>query len=286
MKLINGKKIAEKIKDDLVYSIAETCDVVNGTRPSLAIILVGERPDSKLYVNLKEEEAKKVGIDTNLYQSDDDIPENKLIEIIEFLNNDPEIDAILIQLPLPKHINTDKIINTINPEKDADGFHKENLNNFLKSKNKETIPPVYAVVIEILNNIKYNLENKQVTIISNSEIFGNNLARVLEYYKASVSVTTASDKKLSNTTKKADVLISAAGIPGLITKEHIKKDAVLIDIGITKKDGKILGDINKESVEEKASHLTPVPGGVGPITIAMLFKNTLRLHLNKLKKSK
>ena len=284
MKIIDGKKIAETIKDKLVINVAEKCDVANGERPNLAIILVGERPDSKLYVNLKIEEAKKVGIDTHLYECDNDTKEEKLIELIQFLNSDPQIDAILIQLPLPKHFDTNKIILTLNPNKDADGFHPKNLESFLETKNQSSIPPVYAVVLEILNNIKCDLKNKKICIISNSEIFGKNLATVLKCYEAKVSLANPNNDNLTEKTKKADILISAVGIPGLIKKEHVKKDAILIDIGISKKDSKILGDIDSNSVKNLASYITPVPGGVGPITIAMLFKNTLRLHLKNQKR--
>ncbi|MBL7058327.1 bifunctional 5,10-methylenetetrahydrofolate dehydrogenase/5,10-methenyltetrahydrofolate cyclohydrolase [Patescibacteria group bacterium] len=283
MKIIDGNKIAERIKDEITIKITEACGVFSAVRPSLAIILVGEREDSKLYVALKEKEAIRVGIDTHVYRCDEIITEEKLIELVEFLNNDDQVDAILIQLPLPQHLNTNKIIETIKPEKDADGFHPKNLEKFLTTRDIKFMPPLYAVIMEILKDINFDVKEKQICIIANSKTFGDNLAKVLESYKAKVLITSANKENLSEKTSKADVLISAVGRPHFIKKDFIKKDAAIIDIGITKQDKKILGDVDSEDVEDVAGYLTPVPGGVGPITIAMLFKNTLRLYLERKK---
>lgn len=277
MKIIDGKQISEIIKDELAEKISKQCKKNNNNRPNLAIILVGNNEDSKLYVNLKEKEAKKIGIDTHIYKLNKEIKEQELIELIEFLNNDNIINAILIQLPLPAHIDTNKIIKTIKPEKDADGFHPENLANYLDTKNNSLMPPVYAVVAKILEDIKCDLKNKNATIIANSDTFGKNLGNVLKCLGANIIITDLGDDYIYDKTIKADILISAVGKPHFIKEQHIKKDAIIIDIGITKINNKIMGDIDSKSVQNKASHLTPVPGGVGPITIAMLFKNTLRL---------
>ncbi|MCX6800084.1 MAG: bifunctional 5,10-methylenetetrahydrofolate dehydrogenase/5,10-methenyltetrahydrofolate cyclohydrolase, partial [Candidatus Falkowbacteria bacterium] len=247
-------------------------------RPSLAIILVGQREDSMLYVNLKEKQAREVGIDTNLYRLDNDITEKKLIEAIQFLNQDESVHAILVQLPLPGHLDTDKIIATINPAKDADGFHPETIKKLLANCDLTNIPPLYNVVLQILKEINYNPNGKQVAIVANSLIFGNNLSHVLNCLGMTSQVILSGEENIQNKTKQADVLITAIGKPGFITKEFIKKGAAIIDIGITKKDQKILGDVNFESVKDIASYITPVPGGVGPITIAMLFKNILNLY--------
>ncbi len=274
MQIIDGKKLAEIIKDDLVKKIVKL-----GARPNLAIILVGKRQDSSLYVNLKEKEAKKVGIDTHLYRCPENITEQEILDIIEHLNKDELIDAILLQLPLPKNLNTDKIIKAIDPKKDVDGFHPENLKELTKTCNHENIvPPVFEVVLEMLKSINYRLEGKQVCVVANSDIFGKGLANVLECKQAKVEVIHGDDKNLKNKTSKADILITAVGKPKFIKKDMVKKDAVVIDVGITKEGKKVYGDVDFKDVKNKVGFIAPVPGGVGPMTIAMAFKNTLELY--------
>ena len=274
MQIIDGKKLAEIIKDDLIKKIVKL-----GARPNLAIILVGKRQDSSLYVNLKEKEAKKVGIDTHLYRCPENITEQEILDIIEHLNKDELIDAILLQLPLPENLNTDKIIKAINPNKDVDGFHPENLKKLLSTcDHKKFMPPVFEVVLEMLKSINYELKNKQVCIVSNSNIFGKSLAKVLECKQAKVEVIHGDDKNLKNKTSKADILITAVGKPEFIKKDMVKKDAVVIDVGITKEGKKVYGDVDFKDVKNKVGFIAPVPGGVGPMTIAMAFKNTLELY--------
>ena len=271
-KIIDGQKLAKEIKDDLVKKIVK----LNGKRPNLAIVLIGEREDSMLYVKLKEKEAKKVGIDTHLYKCSESTTEKEIIETIKYLNKDKIINGILIQLPLPKKFNTDKIIREINPNKDVDCFHPDNLKKL--NKNNKIISPVFSVVLYILNDINYNFKNKNICIISNSFIFGNNLAKILKQKSANITIVKFNDKNLQKTTKQADILISAIGKPKFIKKEFIKKGVIIIDIGIYKKGKKVYGDVDFNSVNKKASYISPVPGGVGPITIAMLFKNTFELY--------
>lgn len=280
-KIIDGKILAEKIKDEIV---AEIVKLNNGIpvaprRPHLAIILIGEREDSKLYVELKEREAKKVGIDTSIYRCPENIDEREVLDMIGTLNQDDLTDAILVQLPLPDGFDTDAIIRAINPKKDVDGFHPDNLEVLFKTCDHDHImPPVFMVVLEMLKSINYDLKGKQACIISNSEIFGQALARVLECRQAKAIAIHADDADLKNKTAHADLLVIAVGKPKFIKKDMVKKDAVVIDVGITKKDGKVCGDVDFEDVKEKASYITPVPGGVGPLTIAMAFKNTLELY--------
>jgi methylenetetrahydrofolate dehydrogenase (NADP+)/methenyltetrahydrofolate cyclohydrolase len=227
---------------------------------------------------MKEKEAKKIGIETNLYKFNKDSDEKEILKAIEYLNNDKNIDAILVQLPLPEKINTDKIISAISPEKDVDRFHPENQNTFLKSCNhNHVMPPVYATVLAMLKSIKFDLENKETVIIVNSEIFGNGLLKTLKCLGAKVKMINMKNKNLKKITSKADLLISAVGKPKFIKKEMIKNKAVIIDIGITKKGKSVFGDVDFNDVKNKASYISPVPGGVGPMTIAMLFKNTLSL---------
>jgi len=265
---IDGQKIAERIKDDVAQEIYK----LKGPRPNLAIILVGERPDSKLYVSLKEREAKKVGIDTHVYLFAETSSEDDLIATINFLNNDPEIDAILVQLPLPENFNADRIIANLDPEKDVDRFHPQNTND------TQILSPVFASILESLEDVKYKLDNRETAVIYNSLIFGQSLKNVLEKESVSVNLISSDDPALNVKTKTADIIISAIGRPHFIKADMIKADAVLIDVGITKIGNKILGDVDYESVKEKASYISPVPGGIGPITIACLFKNTLALY--------
>lgn len=280
LKLINGNIIAEKIKDDIVKEIVKL-----NNRPNLAIVLIGKREDSSLYVNLKEREAKKVGIDTHLYKCPENISENEALELISHLNKDPQIDGILVQLPLPKELNADKIISAINPEKDVDRFHPENLKILLSTcDHTHVMPPVFEVVLEILKEINFDIKNKNFCIISNSDIFGKSLGKVLECRGALATVVKSDADNLINKTKAADVLITAVGKKGCIKKEMIKNGAIIIDIGIIKEGKKVFGDVDFNSVKNKAAYITPVPGGVGPITITMAFKNTLALYKNKLKK--
>lgn len=274
-KIIDGQAIAEKIKDDIVAEILK----LEGKRPNLAIILIGDREDSRLYVALKEKEAKKVGIDTHIYRCPAAVSQAEIIAMIECLNNDELIDAILVQLPLPADFDTDKIIKAIDPTKDVDRFHPENLKKLLSTCDHEDVmPPVLKVVLKMLAEIKFDLKDKKACVIVNSDIFGKSLAHVLQCRGAEAVCASADEKNLGAKTSTADILISAVGRPQFIKKEIVKKGAVVIDIGITKENGKVHGDVDFADVKEKAAFITPVPGGVGPMTIAMLFLNTLELH--------
>ena len=275
MKIIDGKKLAEKIKDDIAKQIFK----LKGKRPNLAIILIGERPDSKLYVSLKEREAKKVGIDTHLYKCPGNISEQKVLEMIKCLNNDKTIDAILVQLPLPENIDTDTIIMALDPAKDIDGFHPDNLKKLLSDcEFNGFMPPVFATVLEMLKSITCDLKDKQVCIISNSDIFGKSLAYILKCRGAKTEMVKADEKKLADKTNQADILITAVGKPNFIKQKMIKQDAVIIDIGLNDINGKVVGDVDFEDVKDKVGYITPVPGGVGPMTIAMAFKNTFQAY--------
>lgn len=279
MILINGKKIAERIKDEIVAEIVKL-----GARPNLAIVLVGERDDSKLYVRLKEKQAKEVGIDTHLYRCAEDIAEAELISMIDFLNADETIDGILVQLPLPEGLNADKVIERIRPDKDVDGFHPLNLNKFLISCDNPDTPPIIGVILEIIKDINFDLQGKTAAAIVNSEIMGRAIKHTLECGGASCTILHQDDAELAPKTSKADLLISAIGAPRFITKEFIKPEAVIIDIGINSlPGGGVTGDVDAESVKDAAGFLTPVPGGVGPMTIALAFRNILRLFKEKAK---
>jgi methylenetetrahydrofolate dehydrogenase (NADP+)/methenyltetrahydrofolate cyclohydrolase len=261
LKLIDGKSIAEKIKDELFQKII----TLKGVRPNLAIIVVGEREDSKLYVSLKEREGRKVGIDTHIYRLSNTSSEQELLEVINFLNNDSLIDGILLQLPLPPQFNTNKIIASISPLKDVDGFHPQHPDYI--------VSPVIAAVQSCLTEAKISDNEKTVSIFYNSEVFLANLQKLLISQNYIILPTKDSNQ--------AKVIISALGEPKKITESMIKEGAVLIDIGITKIDDKVYGDVDFDSVKDKASYLTPVPGGIGPMTIAFLFKNVWEVFIRK-----
>lgn len=274
MKLIDGKLLAEKIKDGIAAEILGFA----GLRPGLAIILVGDRPDSMIYVGRKEKQAGTVGIDTHVYRCPENITQDELIATINFLNADENVDAILVQLPLPAGLDTDLVVNTIAPEKDVDGFTRQNLDLLMGASSETAIlPPVYAVIIAMLQSIDCPLAAKHVVLVANSDIFEGNLAEVLRRQGAVVTLTDTDDSELGENTRQADILISAIGRPHFITGDMVKEGAIIIDIGITMQDGKPLGDVDFDSVKDKVSFITPVPGGVGPMTIAMAFWNTLQI---------
>jgi methylenetetrahydrofolate dehydrogenase (NADP+)/methenyltetrahydrofolate cyclohydrolase len=282
MQIIDGKRIADKIKDEIVAEIllANNNDIHATARPNLALILVGNRADSELYVSLKEREAKKVGVDTHIYKFSDNTPQAEIEETIKFLNNDDMVDGILLQLPLPEKFNTDKIVELISPTKDVDRFHPENLKKLLQGEEK-ILPPLGQIVLEIFEDIKYDPEGKSACVIANSEIFGETMKKILEDRGVKTIIASADDNDLAEETIKADIIITAVGRAEFITKEYVKEGALIIDIGITKTEEGIFGDVNAESVKDKAGYLTPVPGGVGPITIATALKNTLEIWKNK-----
>jgi methylenetetrahydrofolate dehydrogenase (NADP+)/methenyltetrahydrofolate cyclohydrolase len=255
--LIDGKKIAERVKDEIAQEVYKRKEL----RPNLAIVLVGDREDSKLYVSLKEREGKKIGIYTHLYSLDAESSEEELLDVIDFLNRDKNIDGILVQLPLPKKFDTDKVINALDPKKDVDGFHPQKP-DYIKS-------PVIASVIKCLEEIKMNGEGKIACSLHHSDVFGKGLTEAL----IERGFTFISKEESS----KADLLITALGEPETIKKEMIKEGAVIIDIGITKVGDKVLGDVDFNDIKNKASYITPVPGGIGPMTIAYLFKNVLEV---------
>ncbi len=257
VKKIDGRTIAERVKDQ----IAQTIFDFKGPRPNLAIVLVGERADSKLYVSLKEREGKKVGVDTHLYEMAENTPETELLDVINFLNKDESVDGILVQLPLPSQFDADKIIAALDPKKDVDGFHAQHPDYVMS--------PVLASILACLEEIKFKATGKTACVLHNSEVFGLSVKKILEEQGLKVY--------LGEKSGEAAVLVSALGKPHFVKKEMIKDGAVLIDIGITTIEGKVLGDVDYEDVKDKASYITPVPGGIGPMTIAFLFKNALEI---------
>jgi len=265
MKIFNGKKEAEKILKDLKKKIEE-----EGKKPVLSIICVGKNPESELYIKNKKTSAKKVGIIVFCYRFDDGAKEEEIIRKIEKLNRYPSVHGIIVQLPLPKKFNTDKIINSVIPEKDVDGFHR--INRELLKEGKSFFSPVLPSALSVsLKKAIGNSREKKIVALTNSDIFGETLKIFFEEEGIKIKYLVG-DPGLD--LKKADVVISVCGKPNFIKENMIKTGAILIDAGIRVIEGKIIGDIDKESVKDKASFLSPVPGGIGPLTVAFLLKNT------------
>lgn len=283
MKIIDGKKIAEKIKDDIAKNVFEIVQKEQ-RRPALAIILAGGREDSKLYVSLKEKSAKEVGIDTSLYLIDENDSEKNIIDIIKFLNQDETVDGILVQLPLPKKFDTEKILPIINPLKDVDGFNV--------SEKKIFLSPVLMAIKYSLEKSKMRVENKKAFLFYNSEIFAQEVGAFLKELQVDFTRLAQKDlnimlesndglKEIQKKTQTSDIIISAMGKPEFIGKNFLRNGQVLIDIGISKKDNKVYGDIKFSETAELEGFVTPVPGGVGPMTVACLLKNVLQAYLSK-----
>ena len=275
LQLIDGRQLAENIKDN----IAENIYSLGGSRANLAIILVGQRPDSQLYVKLKQQEAKKVGIDTHFYGCPENISQAELLETIRFLNNDPLIDGILLQLPLPQHLDADEAVNAINPDKDVDGFTAENLNRLQNNQPQAIIPPVFGVVLKLIAEQELDLTGQLAIILGNSTIFGYHLADLIKQQGAEVEVYHRLDKNVQARLNQAKLIISALGRPLAVKIKQPQNNYLIIDIGITKKAKKVYGDVDLKSINPLINGwATPVPGGVGPLTIAMALNNTFLLY--------
>lgn len=272
--IIDGKLVSENIKNLIADKIENEV-----SKPSLTVIQVGDNPASSVYVKNKNLTAAKLGIVSNTINLSDNVKEDVLLDIIDSLNKDESIDGILVQLPLPKHIDENRVLESINPDKDVDGFHPLNVGK-LNIGREEMIPATPAGIIELLNYYNIDIEGKHAVIIGRSNIVGKPMAHLLLKNNATVTIAHSKTKNLKDLTKLADILVVAIGKPNFIKKEDIKENAVVIDVGINRINNKLIGDVDFEDVKEKASFITPVPGGVGPMTIAMLMKQTYNAYLN------
>lgn len=274
MILIDGKAVAKKIFEN----IKQQTDQLE-KKPAIAVIIVGEDPASKIYVNRKHKKAKESGIDSIVIEFDEDISQQELESKIDELNKDESINAILVQLSLPRHLDTYRIIEKISPIKDVDGFHPENVGKINIGIDAYAYPCTPLGVMTLLEEYKINPEGTHAVIIGRSNIVSKPLAAMLLAKNATVTICHSKTHDLKKYTSSADILISATGKPKMIDESFIKDGAIVIDVGISKdKDGKIHGDVDFESTASKTSYITPVPGGVGAMTIAMLMHNTLRLY--------
>lgn len=273
-KIIDGKKISEELR----HSISEAVkNAEAGTRaPGLAVIIVGNNPASRIYVNNKKKACEVCGFYSVEYDLDENAEEKELLELIEKLNKDETIDGILCQLPLPKHIDENKVIDAISPEKDVDGFSPVNTGNLLSGK-PCFAPCTPAGVVEMLKYEGIEISGKHCVIVGRSNIVGKPAALLMLQENATVTVCHSKTKNLAEEVRRADIVIAAIGRANFITADMVKEGAVVVDVGINRlENGKVTGDVDFEAVKEKASYITPVPGGVGPMTITMLMKNTLQ----------
>ena len=283
MTIIDGKALSEKVLKEIEKEHSELEKKV-GRKAGLAVIIVGENPASQIYVRNKIRACEKVGFHSETIRLDENITEENLLLEIEKLNNNSNIDGILVQLPIPKHIDGLKIINAISAEKDVDGFHTTNIGKMMIGDETGFLPCTPAGVVHMFEEYNIELEGKDVLVIGQSNIVGKPMTLLLIKKRATVQVCNSKTKNLSEKLQKADVVVAAAGSPKLIKATDVKEDVVVIDVGINRVDGKLCGDVDFEEVSKKASFITPVPGGVGPMTIAMLIKNTFKSYKQKIDK--
>lgn len=269
--IIDGKKISQEIKDELREKMAELKQ--KGGSRCLAVIQVGDDPASSVYVNNKKKACECIGIDSESYHLPEETTEKELLELIDGLNRKPEVNGILVQLPLPKQIDEDKILLAISPEKDVDGFHPVNVGN-LSIGRPGFVSCTPAGVIQLLKRAGIEIEGKECVVLGRSNIVGKPMAMLLLRENGTVTVCHSRTKDLKEITKRADILVAAIGKPKFIDADYVKEGAVVIDVGIHRNEnGKLCGDVDFESVAPHCAAITPVPGGVGPMTIAMLMNN-------------
>ena len=267
-KIIDGKKIAEEIREGLKKKISKLKQ-----RPGLAVVLVGDNPASQVYVNMKEKKCNEVGFYSKKIVLPENTSQEELLDLVNKLNQDQKIHGMLVQLPLPNHINPQLIIDAILPYKDADGLNPLNLGNLFAGKNT-IVPATPKGVMKLIESTGIKLEGKHAVVIGRSNMVGKPISILLQQKNCTVTMCHSKTKTLEKYTKQADILVAAIGKPRAITKDMIKKGSIVIDVGTNKVYDKLVGDVH-EDVKEIAGYITPVPGGVGPMTIACLLENTL-----------
>lgn len=272
-KIIDGKKAAKQIEAELSREIADLTK-----KPGLAVVLVGDNPASIIYVNHKKKAAEQIGIQAQIYHLSPVMTQDALIAFVQELNQNPAIHGIIVQLPLPKHISQDDVLDAISPEKDIDGLHYANLGHLFIGK-PNLVPCTPLACLYLLKGVCKNLTGKNVVVVGRSRLVGKPLVQLLLDEQCTVTQAHSKTKNLAQLCKSADIIVSATGHAGLIRKSYVKKGAVLIDVGIIRQaDKKITGDIAFDEMIGHAKAITPVPGGVGPMTVAMLMKNVLTAY--------
>ncbi|WP_172197556.1 bifunctional methylenetetrahydrofolate dehydrogenase/methenyltetrahydrofolate cyclohydrolase FolD [Campylobacter sp. RM16188] len=283
MILLDGKAVSAKMKERVKNEAVKLKNL--GVEPALAVILVGEDKASQTYVASKEKACHACEIKSIMHRLPEQTTQSELLALIDLLNLDDSIDGILVQLPLPKHINTDKILESISPNKDVDGFHAINVGK-LSSGLDGFVPCTPLGIMEILKEYDIDVSGKNACVIGRSNIVGKPMANLLLNASATVTVTHSKTKNLKEICKSADILVAAIGKPFFVTEDMVKDGAIVIDVGINRlDDGRLVGDVDFDKVASKCSYITPVPGGVGPMTIAMLLSNTIKSAKNRVKKA-
>lgn len=283
MILLDGKALSEKIKEEVKVEVAQLVEEKQIT-PGLAVILVGNDAASATYVASKAKSCKNAGIYSVVHEMPESITQEELLETIQRMNENPKLDGILVQLPLPKHIDTTVVLEAINPLKDVDGFHPYNVGRMVSNLDA-FLPATPFGVMRMFQEYGIELSGKNVVVIGSSDIVGKPMASLLINAKATVTVCNSRTKDLKAHTLAADIVVIAVGVPYLLKGDMVKDGAIVIDVGINRLEtGKLVGDADFESLKDKCSHLTPVPGGVGPMTIAMLLKNTIKAAIQREKR--
>ena len=273
MILIDGKKAAAELREELKQEVAELKTKFNKV-PGLTVILIGDMAPSQIYVRNKEKSANEVGLKSEVIRYPDTVEEKTVLEKIEELNKDETISGILVQLPLPEHIDKQKVIETIAPSKDVDGFHPMNVGN-LSSGYESSVPCTPLGCYLMIKKIEPNLSGKKAVVVGRSNLNGKPMTQLLLKENCTVTITHSRTKDLKAECLEADIIVAAVGIPELVKGDWVKKDAIVIDVGINKTENGLVGDVAFDEVSKVAKALTPVPGGVGPMTIACLLKNTI-----------
>jgi len=280
--IIDGRKIAEKIRKNISFEIEKLKSKYH-IEPNITTIKIGNNPESDIYLKLRDAACEKVGINSNHIALSENVSEEEIINLIIRLNEDKKVHGILIQFPIPKHLSSDNLINTLNPKKDVEGLTPLNLGKTLLG-DEYIVPCTPLAVLKILEEEKIRLQGKDIVIVNHSTIVGKPLAALFLNRNATVSVTHVFTKDLKNYTDRADILVTAAGVPKLIKKEHVKPDAFVIDVGIIKTANGVTGDVDFEQVKNIAGKITPVPGGVGPVTVACSLVNMTKTFRNCIEK--
>ncbi|PXC52219.1 bifunctional methylenetetrahydrofolate dehydrogenase/methenyltetrahydrofolate cyclohydrolase FolD [Listeria monocytogenes] len=272
--IIDGKKLAKEIQEKVTREVAEL--VKEGKRPGLAVVLVGDNQASRTYVRNKQKRTEEAGMKSVLIELPENVTEEKLLSVVEELNEDKTIHGILVQLPLPEHISEEKVIDTISFDKDVDGFHPVNVGNLFIGKDS-FVPCTPAGIIELIKSTGTQIEGKRAVVIGRSNIVGKPVAQLLLNENATVTIAHSRTKDLPQVAKEADILVVATGLAKFVKKDYIKPGAIVIDVGMDRdENNKLCGDVDFDDVVQEAGFITPVPGGVGPMTITMLLANTLK----------
>ncbi|HDU0856583.1 TPA: bifunctional methylenetetrahydrofolate dehydrogenase/methenyltetrahydrofolate cyclohydrolase FolD [Listeria monocytogenes] len=272
--IIDGKKLAKEIQEKVTREVAEL--VKEGKQPGLAVVLVGDNQASRTYVRNKQKRTEEAGMKSVLIELPENVTEEKLLSVVEELNEDKTIHGILVQLPLPEHISEEKVIDTISFDKDVDGFHPVNVGNLFIGKDS-FVPCTPAGIIELIKSTGTQIEGKRAVVIGRSNIVGKPVAQLLLNENATVTIAHSRTKDLPQVAKEADILVVATGLAKFVKKDYIKPGAIVIDVGMDRdENNKLCGDVNFDDVVQEAGFITPVPGGVGPMTITMLLANTLK----------